>query len=151
MSVSVLKTIFHYAKKFFSVIFIITTTNSCSTIEGFWNTLLFMDTINERDDSMDKIFVFIENKTDEMVVVRSVAFDGQSVGAELTRISKQNEVKIKITKGRKINIIGGRTGVQYMETECTVDSETITVYPSREGVLPNWKNQSKISPNAPLQ
>jgi hypothetical protein len=124
--------IFHYAKRIFFVYFIIITINSCSTIGVFWDTLLFMDTVNERVDSTEKILVFIENKTDEMVAVRSVAFDGQSVGAELTRISKQNKVTIKITRGRKINIIGGRTGVQYMETECAVDSETITVYPSRE-------------------
>jgi hypothetical protein len=143
MSISVIIAIFRCSKKvffIFSVFFIIITINSCSTLEGFWNTLLFMDTLNERDDSVEKIIVFIENKTDEMVVVRAVAFDGESVGAELTRISKQSEAKIKITKGRKINIIGGRTGARYMETECTVDSETITIYPSREGILPSWRN-----------
>jgi hypothetical protein len=143
MAVSVIKVFFIYSKKvffLFSVFFIIITINSCSTLGVFWDTLLFMDTLNERDASVEKIMVFIENKTDETVVVRAVAFDGESVGAELTRISKQSEKKIEITKGRKINIIGGHTGVRYIETECIVDSETLTIYPSREGVLPNWRN-----------
>jgi hypothetical protein len=126
-----------FQKFYVEAIFFISITilvNSCltlSSLEVFWNTLLFMDTVNERYGSDDRILLFIENKTDEILVVRSVGFDGQMVGAELIRISKHKEVKIKITKGRKINIIGGNTGVQYLEMECNVDSETVTVYPCR--------------------
>ncbi|MDR2534748.1 MAG: hypothetical protein LBD29_01785 [Treponema sp.] len=89
-----------------------------------------MDTLNERDESDEKILVFIENKTDELLVVRAVAFDGELVGAELTRIPKQSEITLTITKGRIINIIGGRTSVRYIEMQCNIDSETITIYPS---------------------
>jgi hypothetical protein len=58
MPISVIKVFFLYSKKaffIFSVIFIIITGNSCSTLEGLWNTLLFIDTLNERDDSVEKI------------------------------------------------------------------------------------------------
>jgi hypothetical protein len=97
-----------------------------------WNMLLYSDTQNEvYHDSEDKITLFIENKTNETLVIRIIAFDGQLVGAELIRIPpKQGEVAIRVTKERKIRILGGNTGKLYIEMVCAVDNETVIVSPS---------------------
>ncbi|MDR0524834.1 MAG: hypothetical protein LBG90_03070 [Spirochaetaceae bacterium] len=104
---------------------------SCALTEGLWNILLVADTWTERFNSDEKIQLFIDNKTDEIILVRALGFDKQTPGVELARIPKQSEALIKVTKGRKIELTGGNSRIRYREITVTEDSETVTVFPVR--------------------
>jgi hypothetical protein len=65
-----------------------------------------MDSVDERRDSEEKIQIFIENKTNEILVIY---VNDYLKGAELARVAKGKEQRINITKGRTIYVSGGNT------------------------------------------
>jgi hypothetical protein len=98
--------------------------SSCSILAAISETLIFLDSVNETIDSEEKIQIFIENKTNEAIVV---FVNGYLKGAELARISKGKEEMIKITKGRTIYVSGGITQKKYREIICDADSEVYII------------------------
>jgi hypothetical protein len=97
---------------------------SCEILSGIYKTMVFLDSVNERHDAEGKIEIFIDNKTNETLII---FVNGFKKGAELSRILQGKEQRIKITKGRTIYISGGNTGKDYCEIICDDDGETFTI------------------------
>jgi len=87
---------------------------------------------DKEDDIRGNIHVYIENKTNEIILVNIVYLDidGKKTGKsmELARVSKSEIKMINISKGRRVSVTGGNTRKEYFETICENDYETFVIY-----------------------
>jgi hypothetical protein len=87
---------------------------------------------DKEDDVRGNIHVYIENKSNETVLVNLVYLDrsGEKNGRsmEFARVSKSEIKMINIRKGATISVSGGNTRKEYLETVCNSDYETIVIY-----------------------
>jgi hypothetical protein len=96
-----------------------------------------INTISSKDKENDipgYVHVYIENKTDEIIVVNLVDLDsyGEKTGktVELARVPKGEIKMLNIQKGRrkKISVMGGHTRKIYLESVCETDFETFVIF-----------------------
>jgi hypothetical protein len=91
-----------------------------------------LSSVNKEDDIQGNIHVYIENKTDEIILVNHIYLDigGEKTGKslELGRVSKSEIKMLNIKKGITIFFIGGNTRKVYFETICEKDYETFVIW-----------------------
>jgi hypothetical protein len=97
---------------------------SCTSLVAIIDTIQFLDSATERGENEGDIVIFIDNRTDEILII---FVNGYKKGVELARILPKNEQKLSISKGRTIYISGGNTGKDYSEIICDNDGETFTI------------------------
>jgi hypothetical protein len=98
------------------------TLDSCA---GLYETLVFMNSIEEQDNRHGRIMFFVDNQTDEALVL---FVNGYFKGAELARVPLGSMQGIYISKGRTIYVSGGNTQREYGQWECNNESEVFSIY-----------------------
>jgi len=107
---------------FLIIIFI--TITSCQALSAIYHTFIIIDSASERLDKEDQIYIYIDNKTNETLVLY---VSGYNTGVELARISQREVKEIKITKGRTIYISGGNSQINYLMISCDNEGELFTI------------------------
>jgi len=115
----------------------ISTISSCKLLAVIIDIGTVTDTVssnNKDNDIIGNVQIYIENKTDEIIVVfaklkRTIYEKGnENMEIDLARIPKGKMKKINVKKGMEIYIIGGHTQRKYREIVCDIDQETIVIY-----------------------
>ena len=88
----------------------------------------FSDAAAERIDSEDKILIFLENRTNELLVVFVQSLN-ERAEAELARLAPHSVNDIRISRERVIRIVGGNSGATYGKLLCDYDGLSYIVYP----------------------
>jgi hypothetical protein len=86
---------------------------------------VFMDSVEPQDDRYSRIMVFVDNQTNEILIL---FVNGYFKGAELARIPPKTMQGFYISKGRKIYVSGGTTQREYGQWECNNESEIFSIY-----------------------
>jgi hypothetical protein len=101
------------------------TLDSCAGAPLLYETLVFMNSIEAQDDRHGRIMFFIDNQTNEVLVL---FVNGYFKGAELARVPAGSMRGIYISKGRTIYVSGGTTHREYGLWECNNESEVFSIY-----------------------
>ena len=113
--------------------FVILSINTCScTMIRIMDDINTFSSRNKEEHISGNIFVYIDNRTNELLVVYLIYFDiiddKIERSMEIARVSKGETKMVNIKTGRAISVMGGNTRKTYIKQICEKDQETFTIW-----------------------